>query len=570
MNNESLLWWKNTVIYHIYPRSFYDTNGDGIGDLNGIREKVAYLSELGVGAIWMGPVFTSPQVDNGYDIANYREIDPLFGTLEDMDALIATAEEAGIRVLLDLVFNHTSDQHPWFVASQSERNGDYHDYYIWRDPAPNGGPPNDWMAWFGGSAWTYNPHREQYYLNLFTPQQPDLNWENPAVRKELVDIANFWLDRGVAGFRMDVINLISKDFAGAGTWCDGPRVLEYLQEFRQNLHRRDEIVLVGETPGITVDRARAYTLPENGALDMVLTFDHVMVDQSPTSKWVPQRWNTADLIEALLKYQEGLAPECWNSIYASNHDQPRVVSRFGDDDRYWYESATALATLFYLLPGTPIVYQGDEIGMINFPIKTMQDLVDVESRNAYNNFVNEERCAPAEAIARIAPVARDNSRTPMQWSGDRHSGFTTAEKPWYPLNPTGEEIHVHRQMYGQNNGGAHGENRSILRYYQHVIRLLQTDLFRSGELDLLFYNDRAVLYARETPFERALVMVNLCSHEALIPGEYLNNEGTPVTYSYRVLSNTPVPELQINEDFHLPPFSAVVHLFGSVMSSASA
>lgn len=566
MSNDPLPWWKNTVIYHIYPRSFLDTNGDGIGDLNGIREKTEYLANLGVGAIWMGPVFTSPQVDNGYDIADYREIDPLFGTLDDMDALIETAGAVGIRVLLDLVFNHTSDQHPWFTASRSGGSGPYEDYYIWRDPAPDGGPPNSWIAWFGGSAWTYEPRREQYYLNLFTPQQPDLNWDNPVVRRELVDIANFWIDRGVAGFRMDVINLISKDFTAEGTWCDGPRVQEYLQEFRQNLHRSDEIVLVGETPGITVERARAYTDPQHNALDMVLTFDHVMVDQSSTSKWIPQDWNAADLVDALLKYPEGLAPDCWNSIYASNHDQPRVVSRFGDDEHFWYESATALATLFYLLPGTPVVYQGDEIGMVNYPIKTVHDLADVESRNAYRHFVEVERCSPADAIGRIAPMARDNSRTPMQWNGDTHGGFTLGEKPWYPLHPGYQEIHVHRQMHCPGLDSPIGETRSIFRYYRHLIQLLKTDLFRSGGLNLLFNNDRAVLYARETEFERALVMVNLSPYEALIPGEYLSNEGIPVACSYRILSNIEAPELQISEDYHLPPFSAVVHLFVSLVS----
>jgi len=440
MNDKT--WWKNGVIYHIYPRSFLDTNGDGIGDLQGIIRGLPYVRDLGANAIWMGPVFSSPQVDNGYDISDYRRIDPLFGTSEDMDTLIDTAHGLGIRVLLDLVFNHTSDRHQWFQASRA-RDPEYDDFYIWRDAAADGGRPNNWGSFFTVPAWTWDEKRQQYYLHLFTPEQPDLNWENPRVRAGLADTANFWLDRGVDGFRMDVINLISKKpglpsippgTSPTGYFIDGPNVLDYLREFRALLHRSEEIVLVGETPGITAEPARRYTDPENHALDMVLLFEHLEIDHGPGGKWDHRPVEIQKIRSVLSSWQGTLSAPYWSSLYMSNHDQPRIVSRYGNDARYRFESATALAAVFFLQRGTPIVYQGDELAMRNFPITSTEHLVDIESRNAYAHMI-DEGITPEEALRLVKDVTRDNGRTPMQWSTDRHAGFTTADEPWYPVNP---------------------------------------------------------------------------------------------------------------------------------------
>jgi len=473
-------WWNDAVIYHIYPRSFLDTNGDGYGDLNGITAKLPYLRDLGIDAIWMGPIFRSPQVDNGYDVADYRAVDPLFGTNDDLQRLIDDAHRQNIRVLLDLVFNHTSDRHTWFQRSSSG-DPDYADYYIWRDPPPGGGRPNDWGSFFSDDAWTWHPGRGQYYLHLFAVEQPDLNWEHPRVREELADIANFWLDRGVDGFRMDVINMISKapglpSLNGAspsGIYIDGPRMLEYLQEFRRRLRRRDEIVLVGETPAITPGAARSYTAAGAGALDMVLLFDHLTVDHGPGGRWDPQPLRPDRLGEVVAAQQEWLAAPSWPSIYMSNHDQPRIVSRYGDDREFRFESATALAGFFYLQRGTPIVYQGDEIGMANYPLSGVNEIVDIESLHAYHTLVDGDRVPPDIAFHRIARNARDNGRTPMQWSSAEYGGFTPAggAPPWFPVNPDYPVWNVEAQLSEapENSGasrGGHDEPRANRRIAQ--------------------------------------------------------------------------------------------------------
>ncbi|GAB6090547.1 alpha-glucosidase [Spirochaeta dissipatitropha] len=508
-------WWKNAVIYHIYPRSFMDANGDGIGDLQGIIQKLPYLAELGVDAVWMGPVFDSPHVDNGYDVRNYRSIDPMFGSDRDMADLIDAAHAHGIKVLLDLVLNHSSDQHAWFQASAASREGEYADYYIWRDPAQDGGPPNSWKAVFGGPAWTWVEARQQYYLHLFSPQQPDLNWEHPALRSELTEIANFWIERGADGFRMDVINFISKaqDFPELeergvhGVFIDGPRMLEFLQEFRAGLIDQD-VVLVGETPGVTAEAARAYTDPENKALDMVLTFEHLEVDQIPGSKWEPRSWQPADLMKVLADWQTLTAEPRWHALYMSNHDQPRVVSRYGNDGTYRYESASALAVLWYLQRGTPIVYQGDEIGMRNFPIQGYNDLSDLESRNAWES-MEDEGLPREEILRRIRRVARDNGRTPMQWTGEKHAGFTEADAPWYPLNPDSSEWNAESQAQSENG-------RSLLQFYQQLLILLKDEVFRSGDFTLLGGGSTWTAYQRRSAGETAIVVVNL-SDECLEP-----------------------------------------------------
>lgn len=535
-------WWKEAVIYHIYPRSFQDTNRDGFGDLQGIIKRLDYIRDLGVTAIWMGPVFSSPQVDNGYDISNYREIDPRFGGLEDMEELIREADARGIRVLLDLVFNHSSDQHRWFQASVKEPEGPYGDYYIWRDPAPGGGPPNNWRSFFSVPAWSWSEERGQYYLHLFAPQQPDLNWENPRVREELAEIANFWLRRGVSGFRMDVINVISKkqglpsSVAGEreGLYIDGPRVLPYLQEFRSRLERREEIVLVGETPGISPETARRYTDPKNKALDMVLIFDHVTLDHGPGGRWDPKPLEPAELKRVVTDWQGALAPPAWPSIYLSNHDQPRVVSRYGDAGRYRFESATALATAFYLQRGTPIVYQGDEIGMANYPLEEISQVVDIETGNAYRWLV-EEGLSPHQAFERVAAGARDHGRTPMQWSAAENGGFTEEGiSPWFPVNPDHRDWNVENQETCEPHASTTtpGVNhRSILCYFRALFALRRREeQLRSGSFEVAGLEEGSAVFAfyrKSTSTREALLVVANLSDSPqrwppiLPPGELL-------------------------------------------------
>lgn len=515
---EVVPWWKDAVIYHVYPRSFQDGNGDGVGDLAGITTRLPYIRDLGASAIWMGPVFSSPQVDNGYDISDYRTIDPLFGTREDMELLIERAHELDIRVLLDLVFNHTSDQHRWFIESRDNPGGPYGDWYIWRDA------PNNWQGFFSLPAWTWSPERGQYYLHLFTPEQPDLNWENPAVRKELAETANFWLDRGVDGFRLDVINVISKRTglpslppgrAPNGYFIDGPSTAEWLREFRSRLRSDREIVLVGETPGVTPEAARRYTRPAvdprgaevPAALDMVLLFDHLAVDHGPEGRWDPRPLEIGALRDVVERWQRELAEPSWPSIYLSNHDQPRVVSRYGSETEFRYESATALATAFYLQRGTPIVYQGDEIAMRNYPLDRPDEIVDIESANAYRKLVEQHGLDSTVAFERVRREARDNGRTPMQWNTDAHAGFTGAT-PWFPVNPDYIQWNVSTQM--------EQTQRSVLRYFCRLLSMRrELAVFRDGDFRMIRSDAASPLFAfRRSLLDRSvLVVANLSSHE---------------------------------------------------------
>ncbi|MFW5843580.1 MAG: alpha-glucosidase [Spirochaetota bacterium] len=505
--------WKETAIYHIYPRSFQDTDGDGIGDLPGITRRLGHIRDLGAGAIWMGPVFPSPQVDYGYDISDYRDIDPLFGTLDDMEALIDRAHDLGLKVLLDLVLNHTSDRHPWFREALKEPDGPYGDYYFFRDPAAGGGPPNNWRSFFSIPAWTFVEERRQYYLHLFAPEQPDLNWDNPAVREEMSGIANFWLAKGVDGFRLDVINMISKipglpslvDGRRSGVFIDGPKILEYLQEFRRSLKTDKALVLVGETPGVTPEAARAYTDPANRALDMVLLFDHLEVDHGPSGRWEPRVWSVADLAGVVSRWQDQLSAPSWPSIYLSNHDQPRVVSRYGNDADYRFQSATALATVFYLQRGTPIVYQGEEIGMKNFPLESPNQILDIETKNAYLDLVGAKGLSEGEAMERIRREARDNSRTPMQWSDAKNAGFSDA-KPWYPPNPDFRRWNVAAQQ---------ADPKSVLAYYRELLSFRQrTPALIYGDYEHVAPapDSKGTVFAfrrRRMPSDRLLVAANL-------------------------------------------------------------
>ena len=422
-------WWKNAVLYQIYPKSFQDANGDGIGDLPGITARLDYLQTLGVDALWLSPIFASPQVDNGYDISDYRAVDPMFGTLDDLRALIRAADARGIGIVLDLVLNHTSDQHRWFQEAKKSKDNPCHDYYIWRDGTPDA-PPNGMKATFGGPAWTWVPELGQYYFHQFAPQQPDLNWENPAVRRALYDMINFWIAEGVAGFRLDVIDQIAKE-PDNGITANGPRLMEFLRELNRETFGGKDLVTVGEAWGADLARARQYSAPDGSVFSMVFQFEQMVLDQDG-SKWKARPWALPELKASIAKWQQGLHGAGWNSLFWNNHDLPRIVSRWGDDGAHRADSAKALAVVLHGLQGTPYIYQGEELGMTNAPFGP-QDWRDLESLNAYRELC-QTGTPPPQALAAVQRMARDNARTPMQWTAGPNAGFTTGT-PWMRVNP---------------------------------------------------------------------------------------------------------------------------------------
>jgi oligo-1,6-glucosidase len=508
-------WWKSAVVYQIYPRSFADSNGDGLGDLNGATARLGYLQALGVDVIWLSPVHRSPQADNGYDISDYRDIDPKFGTLAEFDALLAEVHQRGMKLVMDLVVNHTSDEHPWFVESRSSRDNPKRDWYVWRD-ARDGAEPNNWASFFSGSAWAWEEPTEQYYLHLFDRKQPDLNWEHPGVRKAVRDIMIWWLDRGVDGFRMDVINFISKAeglpdappisgqrFVSAmNEFVDGPHVHDYLAELTREVFggREGEFITVGEMPGVTPEQARLYTDPARGEVNMVFQFEHVSVDQGPAGKFDYRGLDLVVLKKALHRWQAALAETGWNSLYWNNHDQPRVVSRFGDDDDdYWAASAKALATVLHGMRGTPFVYQGEELGMTNYPFRTPQDHKDLEAVNYYHSVV-EVGGDEVAALAGLAKISRDNARTPMQWDAGRNAGFTAGD-PWMPVNPNYTWLNAAAQLDATD---------SVFAHYQALIRLRhELPILVDGEFTPLMEDDPEIwAYTRTTADRRLLVIAN--------------------------------------------------------------
>lgn len=474
-------WWQSAVVYQVYPRSFADSDGNGIGDLPGIVAHLDYLVDLGIDVIWLSPVYRSPQDDNGYDISDYQDVDPLFGTLADLDRLVAAAHERGMKLVMDLVVNHTSDEHPWFVESLRDRDGAKADWYFWRDAKPGavagepGSEPNNWGAVFSGSAWQWSPERGQFYLHLFSVKQPDLNWDNPAVREAIFAMMNWWLDRGIDGFRMDVINFISKDPAlpdgsvtasgygdGMPYFAHGPQISAYLAEMRRRVFdpRPDTYLTVGEMPGVTPQQAREFTDRVHGHLAMVFQFEHVTLDHDG-DKWTTRKVTVGDLRATLGRWQEALSDGGWNSLYWNNHDQPRAVSRFGDDTEYWYQSATALATVLHLHRGTPYVYQGEELGMTNVPFDDISSFRDVESLNYYADQVGRLGADPAVVLDALRRSGRDNARTPMQWTGGPGAGFSESA-PWIPVHPN----HVWLNAESQR-----GDPDSIYEYYKRLIAL---------------------------------------------------------------------------------------------------
>ena len=490
-------WWRSAVFYQIYPRSFQDSNGDGIGDIPGILSRLDYLQTLGVDGVWLSPVYDSPQADNGYDIADYRAIWPAFGTMEDMERLIAEAKKRGISIIMDLVLNHTSDRHAWFQRALQSRDDPFHDYYIWRDGGPDA-PPNDMRAVFGGPMWTYVPQLGQYYFHQFSPRQPDLNWSNPAVRQALYDMIRFWADKGVEGFRLDVIDVIGKDPDRKITG-NGPRLHRYLRELSRSAFSREGLVTVGEAWGANVERARRYSAPDGSELSMVFQFEHLCLDQRPGG----EKWDVAPLSLPALKrcirrWQRGLHGRGWNSLFLDNHDLPRIVSRWGDEGPCRVQSAKMLATMLHGLEGTPYIYQGEELGMTNIrlPIGAYRDL---ETRNLY-----AERVAggydPRDVMASIHARSRDNARTPMQWSAEANAGFSQGE-PWLPVNPNYTEI---------NAQAALADPDSVFWYYRDLIALRKRyPVLREGTFTLLEPDSEELfVYTRKTQTEQLLVVCN--------------------------------------------------------------
>ena len=504
-------WWKESVVYQIYPRSFKDSNGDGIGDLNGITEKLDYLKELGVDVIWLSPVYQSPGDDNGYDISDYRAILEEFGTMEEFDRMLQAAHERGIRLVMDLVVNHTSDEHPWFVESRKSKDNLYRDYYIWR-PARMGKEPNNWGSCFSGSAWEYNEATDMYYLHLFSKKQPDLNWDNPRVRAEVYDMMNWWLDKGVDGFRMDVISLISKKpelpdgkpgingYASFNEPANGPHVHEYLQEMRRRVLVGRDTITVGECSGVTLEEAKKYARSDEKELNMVFQFEHMDVDADGTNKWSDKKMDLRDLKHIMTKWQKGLEGIAWNSLFWENHDQPRSVSRFGNDAEYWEESAKMLATCLHMMQGTPYIYQGEELGMTNVPFGDISDFRDLDSINAYRELTGQGVFTPEEMLRYLRYKSRDNARTPFQWSDEKHAGFSSGE-PWIMVNPNYKTINAREQMTREN---------SIFHYYQKLIRIRkQYDIVVYGTYDLLLPEDPELyVYTRTLGEEQLLIVCN--------------------------------------------------------------
>ncbi|MEH7237243.1 glycoside hydrolase family 13 protein [Bacillus sp. JJ1562] len=490
-------WWHNSVVYQIYPRSFQDSNGDGIGDLQGIISRLDYLKELGIDLIWLCPVYASPNDDNGYDISDYYDINPEYGTMDDMEELIAEAKKRGMGIMMDIVANHTSDEHPWFIEACNNRDSKYRDFYVFRDGI-NSTPPNDLGSIFGGSAWQYSEEAGQYYLHLFSKKQPDLNWHNPEVRQAMYDVLHFWINKGIKGFRFDVIDLIAKEIDN-GIIGNGPLLHNYIQEMYDKVLKDADVVTVGEANNADLEQALLFSGVDRNELNMVFSFEHIALDEvAGKSKWDLRPLELAELKEVFSKLQHGLAGKGWNSLFWNNHDQPRIVTRWGNDSKYRYESATSLATILHLLQGTPYIYQGEEIGMTGVQFDTIDDYADIETLNMYKERL-EKGYSQKEIMESIYAKGRDNSRTPMQWDSSQQAGFTTAT-PWIKVNPNYAEINVENDRHSK---------RSIFNYYQKLIELRkQHDIIVNGNYELLKTSDDIYAYKRVMEDEKWYVVCN--------------------------------------------------------------
>ena len=513
-------WWKKSVVYQIYPRSFCDSNGDGIGDLNGITGKLDYLKELGADVIWLSPVYESPNDDNGYDISDYQAVMKNFGTMADFDRMLEEIHARGMKLVMDLVVNHTSDEHPWFQESRKSKDNLYRDYYIWKKPK-EGKEPNNWGSCFGGPAWEYEESSGEYYLHLFSVKQPDLNWENPQVRREVYRMMNWWLDKGVDGFRMDVISLISKDpdfpdgpagitgYAAFNYCANGPRVHEYLQEMRWEVLDGRDTITVGECSGVTLEEALKYASCDGKELSMVFQFEHVDLDfDEKGNKWTDRKCRLTELKEVLSRWQTGLYGKAWNSLFWCNHDQPRVVSRFGNDSPEYREvSAKMLAVCLHMMQGTPYIYQGEELGMTNVPFKGIADFRDLDSINAYWELTGKGIFKEEEMLRFLRYKSRDNARTPMQWDASPNAGFTEGE-PWIMVNPNYGEINAADQI---------GREDSVFSFYKELVKLRkEKPVIVNGEYRLLDPESEDVfVYERSFHEEHLLVVCSFAEKELL-------------------------------------------------------
>jgi len=555
----NIKWWQKAVVYQVYPRSFQDANGDGIGDLKGIEQRLDYIQKLGADVIWLNPIYASPDKDNGYDISDYEDINQKFGTMADFDDLLEKAHDKGLKILMDLVVNHTSDQHQWFIESRSSKDNDKRDFYIWRDPV-DGHEPNNWGSFFSGPAWKFDEATGQYYLHLFVEGQPDLNWANPEVRQAVFDMMNFWVDKGIDGFRMDVISLISKpdglpdgEVPNNGEYgnsdkavANGPHVHDYLQEMRQKVLNRADMMTVGEASGVDITNAARYANTDGSELNMVFQFEHMGLDNNPNpalSKWYDKKVSLVDLKENLSKWQNELAGKAWNSLYWDNHDQPRAVSRYGDDrPEYRVVSAKMVATLLHFLQGTPYVYQGEEIGMTNAYNLKREDFDDVEIKQAFKYLVEKTKLVDENTMLNyVHAKGRDNARTPMQWDDSENAGFTTGT-PWLKLNNNYDSINVQEALADKN---------SIFYYYQKLIRLRHDmPIITTGIYELLDAQDAEVYAYRRVGEKDQLLVINNFTDQKL-------------TREYHVPSDAKLIISNYSDDQGetLRPYEAKVYLF---------
>lgn len=557
MNNETE-WWKKSVVYQVYPKSFRDSDGDGFGDLNGLTEKLPYLKKLGIDVIWLNPIYQSPQVDNGYDISDYRKIEPTLGTMEDFDRLLLEAHKTGIKIILDLVVNHTSDKHFWFEEAKKSKENPYHDYYIWKDEVPN-----NWGSSFGGSTWEYVETVDQYYLHLFAKGQPDLNWENPNVRREVYDILKFWLDKGIDGFRMDVITLISKDpaypdgpviqnkeygsyYAGCAS---GPKVHEYLQEMNREVLSKYDIMTVGEAPHTSAEEAVPYTAADRGELNMVFHFDHMHLDYDENGKYAKTRVNLVDLKQVMTKWQEKMQ-ECggWNSLYWSNHDQARAVTRFGNETpKYRVLSAKMLGTVLHMMQGTPYIFEGEELGMTNAFFDKIEDYRDIEALDIFKDFTERKGFSKADTLELLRLKSRDNARTPMQWDDSEKAGFTEGT-PWISVNPNHREINAKACLEDEN---------SVFYYYQKLIKLRhEMPIITDGVYELLDAdNEQVYTYLRRGKNETLVVLANFTEKTIMyrLGDEWKEKEGRLLLSNYETAPET------FSGEITLEPYGAYVY-----------
>ncbi|QAA34137.1 glycoside hydrolase family 13 protein [Clostridium manihotivorum] len=550
-------WWKEGVVYQLYPRSFKDSNGDGIGDLKGIIEKLDYLKELGIDIIWLNPIYKSPNDDMGYDISDYREVMDEFGTMEEFKLLLEGLHHRGIKLVMDLVVNHTSDEHKWFVESRRSIDNKYRDYYIWQK-GKDGNPPNNWGSCFSGSAWQYDEVTDEYYLHLFSKKQPDLNWENPQLRKEVYDMMKHWFEMGVDGFRMDVINFISKvpglpdgpkgegDLYGnfAPYSMNGPRIHEFLQEMNREVLSKYDVMTVGECPGVSPEMAKTYVGKDRNELNMIFQFELMDIGKGRT-KWEEKKWTLREFKGIMSKWQEELSDDGWNSLFLNNHDQPRMVSRFGNDKKYRVESAKMLATMLHTMQGTPYVYQGEEIGMTNVKYSAIEDYKDLEILNAYKELVEGGLMKKEDFMAGVYRMGRDNARTPMQWDDTLNGGFSTGT-PWLKVNPNYTDINVEAALK---------DNNSIFYYYKKLIQLRKENpVIVYGEFKEYYKDSEEVYcYKRELNGEKLLVVLNFFGNEVefAVPEELKALERTIFISNYI--------EVSVENNIKLRPYEAIVY-----------